>query len=239
MVLRKLRHKNVINVIDVAVGDNLETVFMVMPYCEQGSQDVKSAFDIRWNIENWSVDLMGAAASPGLLDMQMGTANLVTMGLNVVLNYSRLWAFQIISPLDPDNDTVNCHAMVSSTGDPFWVTNIHKISRPVVGWVHFCRVSHIATAASGGIRDAADLLDNRKAGHNTLSQAIPGATGQTIALLNALLAYDPRMRISARKALKHPYFKEMPAAQHPAMLPTFPEIRNIPGAASSTNEKRL
>lgn len=37
-----------------------------------------------------------------------------------------------------------------------------------------------------------------------------------------MLTMDPKQRITAEEALKHPYFTESPPPQHPSMMPTFP-----------------
>jgi cyclin-dependent kinase 10 len=37
MILKRMRHRNIVNVTDVAVGPQLESIFLVMEYCEQVS----------------------------------------------------------------------------------------------------------------------------------------------------------------------------------------------------------
>ena len=34
-ILKRMRHPNIVNVTDVAVGSKLESIFLVMEYCEQ------------------------------------------------------------------------------------------------------------------------------------------------------------------------------------------------------------
>lgn len=43
-------------------------------------------------------------------------------------------------------------------------------------------------------------------------------------LLSRLLTYDPRKRITAKEALKHPWFNELPAPQKREMMPAFPSV---------------
>lgn len=40
--------------------------------------------------------------------------------------------------------------------------------------------------------------------------------------MSKLLSYDPETRLTAREALKHPYFTESPLPQDPSLFPTFP-----------------
>lgn len=69
---------------------------------------------------------------------------------------------------------------------------------------------------------------------NLLERRLVGQKRECIGLVNELLTYDPDMRPSASKALRHPYFtREAPAACLPEMIQTFPEIRNFPGGAAA------
>ncbi|KAJ2766207.1 hypothetical protein GGI18_006047, partial [Coemansia linderi] len=50
---------------------------------------------------------------------------------------------------------------------------------------------------------------------NNLKLAVPHVSTNTILLLNALLTYDPKKRLSVHAALDHPYFYEMPTGTDP------------------------
>jgi cyclin-dependent kinase 10 len=62
---------------------------------------------------------------------------------------------------------------------------------------------------------------------NMLERRLKGQTKETVRLINDMLTYDPDRRITANEALRHRYFnREMPPAQRPELIQTFPEIRN-------------
>lgn len=62
---------------------------------------------------------------------------------------------------------------------------------------------------------------------NMLERRLKSQSKETIRLINEMLTYDPDRRITAGEALRHKYFtREMPPAQRPELIQTFPEIRN-------------
>ena len=52
----------------------------------------------------------------------------------------------------------------------------------------------------------------------------PYLTSTGFDLLCRLLCFDPSQRITAVDALAHPWFDEVPHAQDPQMMPTFPSM---------------
>ncbi|KAJ3412658.1 hypothetical protein HDV05_000408 [Chytridiales sp. JEL 0842] len=56
----------------------------------------------------------------------------------------------------------------------------------------------------------------------SLRSRFPYLTENGIDLLSRLLTYDPKRRITAAQALRHPYFQESPAPKDPSLFPTFP-----------------
>ncbi len=82
---------------------------------------------------------------------------------------------------------------------------------------------------------ASEMLEN---GKMSLKMRFREYSEATRGLLRKCLEWDPQRRCSARGALQHAYFKEEPrglaiccvrltTAQDPALLPTFPEGRNM------------
>ncbi len=63
--------------------------------------------------------------------------------------------------------------------------------------------------------------------YDSLSTVFPRVSEGTRDLLKRLLTYWPAGRLKASEALAHPYFVlELPRPCSPALLPTYPELRN-------------
>jgi len=58
--------------------------------------------------------------------------------------------------------------------------------------------------------------------YNNIKSRFPFLSEKGLDLMSKLLTYDPKKRITAEEALKHPYFKESPLPKDPSMFPTFP-----------------
>ena len=89
----------------------------------------------------------------------------------------------------------------------------------------------------GGRPRPPPAVASASASKNLLEKKLAGQKTECINLVNELLTYNPDMRPSASKALRHAYFaREAPAACRPEMIQTFPEIRNVPGGPGSAVE---
>ena len=57
-------------------------------------------------------------------------------------------------------------------------------------------------------------------------QEFPRLSDAGLDLLNRLLTFDPEKRITARAALRHPYFSERPLPLLPQYMPSFPSAHD-------------
>ena len=68
-------------------------------------------------------------------------------------------------------------------------------------------------------------------------QEFPNLSQAGQELLNGLLTYDPTRRMTARQALKHPYFQQLPLPLQPDELPTFPSAHlAMPSSAQAARQ---
>ncbi|DBA72217.1 TPA: hypothetical protein ACH3X2_010612 [Trebouxia sp. C0005] len=62
--------------------------------------------------------------------------------------------------------------------------------------------------------------------YNYLEKEFPNLSTTGLSLLNGLLTYDPDKRLTARQALRHPYFNEPPLGKLPQDMPYFPSAHD-------------
>jgi len=78
-----------------------------------------------------------------------------------------------------------------------------------------------------GVRALPDFVEYVPCVAPPLRTRFPAASDEAVALLSAMLTYDPNQRLTATSALAHPYFSSGPAATPPHALP---RPQRAPGA---------
>ncbi|KAK9817392.1 hypothetical protein WJX74_008301 [Apatococcus lobatus] len=79
--------------------------------------------------------------------------------------------------------------------------------------------------------------------YNFMQKVFSKVPAEGVELLNCLLTYDPEKRMTARQALRHPFFTTSPLPRRPEHMPSFPSYFDIPdsrhkGAADGGPRKR-
>ncbi|SAM00300.1 hypothetical protein [Absidia glauca] len=242
-ILKRMRHANIVNVTDVAVGPKLESIFLVMEYCEQ---DLGTLLDM--------ISTPYTASEDGWLcfadsDLKMSNLLLTSTGLLKIADFGLARTLSLPGkPMTPNVVTLWYRSPELLYGDANYSTAVDLWSagcimgellqhRPLLpGTTEQTQLNlivkllgtpneHIWPGFTQLPLGKALLLP--KQDKNTLKLAFPRISDQSTHLLAGLLTYNPRSRLNVRQALQHPYFRESPRAQDPSMLPTYPEIRNI------------
>jgi cell division cycle 2-like protein len=60
--------------------------------------------------------------------------------------------------------------------------------------------------------------------YSNLRSKFPDLSKEGFDLLNKMLTFDPRRRITAQEALAHPFFQERPLPKDSFLMPTYPEM---------------
>ncbi|PUU82848.1 kinase-like domain-containing protein [Tuber borchii] len=265
-ILKSLRHPNVVNVLDVAVGVEFDEVYMVMEYAEQ---DLANLLDhARVKYSESEVKCLMRQLVEGLeylhrhdiihRDIKMSNLLLTAHGILKIADFGMAREYSP-RPLTPGVVTVWYRApellLSANRYNPsvdIWSTGCIMgeliLQMPLLPGEteteQFSLIVKLIGSPNDKIWPKMRLLPGiyeKSAGNrgryynppvgaqseNMLERRLKGQSKETIRLINEMLTYDPDRRITASEALRHKYFtREMPPAQRPELIQTFPEIRN-------------
>ncbi|TPX31587.1 hypothetical protein SmJEL517_g05090 [Synchytrium microbalum] len=223
-LLRKTQHDNIVKVLEVAVGNRLDDIHLVMEYCEH---DMAYLID---NVISQNKPFTTAEADFGLarkfsVPTRPMTPQVVTLwyrapevlfGAKEYTTAIDMWAAGCIFA-----ELIRATALMPGATEKEQVLLLCKtLGTPSEKiWMDFPNLP-LAKSFPLYQQDHSDLL-----------RIFHTSSPETRSLIKACLVYDPRLRISADIALEHAYFMgELPRAVHPTSLPKYPDIRTNPGA---------
>lgn len=255
-ILKRMKHQNIVNVTDVAVGPRLESIFLVMEYCEQ---DLGSLLDMvstpytPSEIKCLMLQLLKGLEychSHSIIhrDLKMSNLLLTSSGLLKIADFGLARTLSLpLKPMTPNVVTLWYRAPEVLFGDTFYTTAIdlwsagcimgelmqHKPLMPGnTEQAQLDLIVKLLGSPNESIWPDFSKLPSAKAlvlptqNYNSIKEVFPRYSEQTLSLLAGLLTYNPKNRLNVKQALAHPYFQESPRAQDPSLLPTYPEVRN-------------
>ncbi|XP_068207888.1 cyclin-dependent kinase 10 isoform X2 [Palaemon carinicauda] len=257
MLLQTCKHPNIVALKEVVVGRSLESIFLVMEYCEQ---DLASLLDnmqtpfMEAHVKCIMIQVFKGLAYlhdkeivhrdvkvSNLLLTNTGTIKIADFGLARELGYP-------MSPMTPQVVTLwyrapelLFQAKTQTTGVDMWAAGcilgellLHKPLLPGKSEIDQINliINLLGTPNDNIWPDFSQLpaIQNftlMQQPYNNLKTKFPALSPSGQRLLNFLFMYDPNRRATADECLQSAYFKELPLPCDPQMMPTFPQHRNL------------
>uniref|UniRef100_A0A452TV53 Cyclin-dependent kinase 10 n=1 Tax=Ursus maritimus TaxID=29073 RepID=A0A452TV53_URSMA len=252
-LLLRLRHPNIVELKEVVVGNHLESIFLVMGYCEQ---------DLASLLENMPTPFSEAQVKCIVLqvlrglqylhqnfiihrDLKVSNLLMTDKGCVKTADFGLARAYGIpVKPMTPKVVTLWYRAPELLLGTTTQTTSIdmwamgcilaellaHKPLLPGTSEIHQVDlIVQLLGTPSENIWPGFSRLplvgqySLRKQPYNNLKHKFPWLSE---AGLRLLFMYDPKKRATARDGLESSYFKEKPLPCEPELMPTFPHHRN-------------
>lgn len=257
MLLQTCKHPNVVSLKEVVVGRSLESIFLVMEYCEQDLASLLDNMQTRFMEAQVKCIMIQVFKGLGylhnkeivhrdvkvsnLLLTNMGTIKIADFGLARELGYP-------MSPMTPQVVTLwyrapelLFQAKTQTTGVDMWAAGcilgellLHKPLLPGKSEIEQINliINLLGTPNDNIWPDFSKLpaIENftlMQQPYNNLKTKFPELSSSGQRLLNFLFMYDPNRRATANECLESSYFKELPLPCDPQMMPTFPQHRNL------------
>ncbi|XP_071959616.1 cyclin-dependent kinase 10-like [Antedon mediterranea] len=255
-VLINIKHENVVELMEVVVGQHLDSIFLVMEYCEQ---DLASLLDnMPTPFTEAQVKCLSLQMFNGIhflhknfiihRDLKVSNLLLTDKGCLKIADFglARMYGLPV-KPMTPRVVTLWYRAPELLFGSKeqtiaidMWAAGCivgellsHKPLLPGKAELQQIEmiVNLLGTPNEGiwpGFSEL-PLLENynlKQQPYNNLKDKFPWLPASGLRLLNMLFMYDPKKRATSLECLQNSYFKEPPLPCDPKLMPTFPHHRN-------------
>eukprot|EP00117_Sycon_ciliatum_P038897 scpid46869/ scgid28828/ Cyclin-dependent kinase 11B; Cell division cycle 2-like protein kinase 1; Cell division protein kinase 11B; Galactosyltransferase-associated protein kinase p58/GTA; PITSLRE serine/threonine-protein kinase CDC2L1; p58 CLK-1 len=256
--LLKSKHPNVVDLQEVAVGSNMDKIFLVMEYVEHDlkalMESMKEGFLIG-EVKTLLRQLLAAVHhlhDNWILHRDLKTSNLLLSHKGILKVGDFGLAREYGSPPKPYTPivvTLWYRAPELLLGSKMYTTAVDMWSvgcifaelvlmKPLFqGRTEIDQIQQIFKLLGRpnekiwpGWKDlpAVQKVTFAEQPYNHLKEKLPTLTGNGIKLLNKMLTFDPDQRISAEDSMADDFFKEAPLPVDPAMFPTWPARSELP-----------
>ncbi|PHZ16483.1 cell division protein kinase 10 [Rhizopus microsporus ATCC 52813] len=239
-ILKRMKHPNIVNVIDVAVGPRLESIYLVMEYCEQDLGTLLDMVTIPYTaseIKCLMLQLLRGLEychSHSIIhrDLKMSNLLLTSSGILKIADFGLARTFSLPSkPMTPNVVTLWYRAPEVLLGDTHYTPAIDLWS---AGCIMGELMQHKPLLPGNTDQEQLDyiikllgtpsetiwpgfnklpgtkLLKFQNQTFDSIKSVFPRFSENTQGLLAGLLTYNPKARLTVRQALNHPYFQESP-----------------------------
>ncbi|XP_072169772.1 cyclin-dependent kinase 10-like [Diadema setosum] len=255
-LLINVRHENVVELREVVVGQHLDSIFLVMQYCEQ---DLASLLDnMPSPFTEAQVKCLTLQMLRGLRylhdnfiihrDLKVSNLLLTDKGCMKIADFGLARKYGLpVRPMTPKVVTLWYRAPELLLGSPEQTTAIDMwaagcimgellANKPLMpGTSELHQINYIIDLL-GTPNDSIwpgfselPLLQNftlKKQPYNNLKAKLQWLSQAGLRLLNFLFMYNPKKRATAEESLQSSYFKEQPLPCDKELMPTFPQHRN-------------
>uniref|UniRef100_A0A8V5H101 Cyclin-dependent kinase 10 n=3 Tax=Psittaciformes TaxID=9223 RepID=A0A8V5H101_MELUD len=262
-LLLQFRHTNIVELKEVVVGNHLESIFLVMGYCEQ---------DLASLLENMQAPFSEAQVKCIILqvfkgleylhknyivhrDLKVSNLLMTDKGCVKIADFGLARTYGMPpKPMTPKVVTLWYRAPElllgmanQTTSVDMWAAGCilaellaHKPLLPGTSEIHqIDLIVQLLGTPNENIWPGFSTLPLvsqytlRKQPYNNLKHKFPWLSEAGQRLLNFLFMYDPKKRGTAKDCLDSSYFKEKPLPCEPELMPTFPHHRNKRVAVTS------
>ncbi|GAB6020762.1 Cdc2- kinase [Chamberlinius hualienensis] len=267
-LLLRIRHPNIVQLKDVVVGLHLNSIFLVMEYCEQ---DLASLLDnMQTPYTESQVKCIMLQVFQGLhylhqhfivhRDLKVSNLLMTDKGCVKIADFGLARTYGIPEkPMTPKVVTLWYRApellllaKTQTTAIDLWAAGCilgellsHK---PLLPGRSEMQQLDLIIDLLGTPNDsiwpgfsqlpALQHFTLRQQPYNNLKHVFPWLNQAGIRLLNFLFTFDPRKRATAEDALQSSYFKEPPLPCDPKLMPTFPQHRNFRSKSSTSHHSK-
>lgn len=267
-ILLNLSHENIVNLKDVVVGKSLESIFLVMEYCEQDLASLLDNMQSPFSESQVKCIILQLCSGLNYLhrnfivhrDLKVSNLLLTDKGCLKIADFGLARKYGLpVKPMTPKVVTLWYRApelllqsKIQTTAIDMWAAGcilgellLHKPLLPGRSEIHQIEliIDLLGTPNDSIWPGYSELpvLENFTLKHqpyNNIKHIFPWLSSSGIRLLNLLFMYDPKKRISAEDCLQSAYFKEPPLPCEPQLMPSFPQHRNLKRKASAIDDKK-